>query len=494
MLERKLIRILMRMKADERKEFAEFLRSPLHSHRPKLGHMVELMEGLVFQIDAAVSNEVYYEAVYPGKPYDPNNLNRLISVIFKELKEYLALLRYRKDRAARHIYTLREYADRKWADMTLSGMKEARMRLNTEIPEGEDYYYQHYQIGKVEGEYWVQNMPKKPGLIYQPALNRLDEFYLLAKAKFMVLAINHDRLHDMQHERNHESLLHDSLANDSFSDRMLIHLFLKIYECRNNPDSDELILEFIETLKNKIPYFDTNEKQIGDGPSISKDYAELLYGMAFNHATEFRYKRGNSWIPILNNIMNEALRKGVFLKDGKLYDQLFLSQIKTLCVNGYVDLAFDFFNEFKDLLAEDPVDSVSDYSIALIQYFNNDFRISHKLLLGLKSRIGQISNVTLACDCRLLLCLSWYQIKDTDSMIHEVNAFRTQLNRDQALKDDSRKSYKRFCGTMLKLERALGGPPQDRLKKLQMIKEKSTNVRINGKGLISKIIEQEMGK
>lgn len=492
MRDRKLVRILSRMEPDERKEFAEFLRSPLHSHRPKLGEMVDLMETMLFdESEAAVSSEEYHEAVYPGKDYDANNLNRLISLIFKELKEYLAFVQYRKDRAARHVYTVREYADRKWADMTFAGMKEARRRLDSEIPEGEDYYYRHYQIGKIEGEYWVENMPKKPGLIYQPALDRLDEFYLLGKAKYMVLAINHDRHHDMEHKPSFSEIIELASKNDQV-ESLLIRLFIQIYQCRLNPESKDLLDNYLTTLKEEIPFYDTSENQISEGPLIFKYDAELLYGMAFNLCSDLRHKHGNAWVPVLHTIMEEAIRKGVFLNKGKLYDKLFSTQIKMLCVTGFVNLAMEFYDNFNAILSYNQDNSVSDYSKALILYFQKQFVESNRMLLALKMHINTLTDYILANDCRLLLCLCWYRINEFESMVHEVNAFRTHLNREVFLTADSKNSYKRFCRAILSFERILGGKPSLVKEGLTKLKSEISPSRINGKSLIVEMIDEKL--
>ena len=107
MRERKLVKILERMPLEEREEFTEYLRSPLHSRRPKLAKMVERLEDLVYISPSAdLSSEDFYEDIYPGKAYDANDLNRSCSVILKELKGYLALLQYRKDKAAQMVCLL----------------------------------------------------------------------------------------------------------------------------------------------------------------------------------------------------------------------------------------------------------------------------------------------------------------------------------------------------------------------------------------------------
>jgi hypothetical protein len=490
MRDRKLIRILSRMEVDERKEFAEFLRSPLHSHRPKLGEMVQLMETMLFQQpDDIVSNEDYYQAVYPGKVYDANNLNRLISVIFKELKDYLAFLHYRKDDAAKHVYTLREYASRKWADLTFSGMKEARMRLDTEIPEGEDFYYQHYQVGKIEGQYWVENMPKKPGLIYQPALDRLDEFFVLAKAKYSVLALNHDQIHSSSHQFSFEETIEAKYDSQKITG-LLPHLFQQIYLIKKSKDSEESLNKYISSIKQLIPYYDSFGTQITPGKLISRDDSELLYGMGFNHASEFRHMKGNSWVPITTEILSEAITKGVFLIKGKLSGNLFSNQIKLLCVTGFADMALEFHQNFRKLLADDQFAINSDTALSLIYYFQKKFNSAHQILLNLKSRVNLVSSQFLEADGRMLLCLTWYRLDEIDQMIYEINAFRALLSRIAHTGPDKAKSNMRFCSAMLSLERIIRGKPQLVLPKLKVLREKVSSSRINGGILIIEILDE----
>ncbi|MEM0999114.1 MAG: hypothetical protein AAGN35_18795 [Bacteroidota bacterium] len=494
MQDRKLTRILRKMLPEERLEFAEYLRSPLHSRRPKLAEMVQKMEAMLFSEPAgSVSHVEFYHAVYPGKRYDANDLNRSVSVILRELKGYFALLQYRKDRAAQYVYTLREYADRRWADLTAAGIREVRKRLDSEIEEGEDYYYQHYQVGKVEGQYWVENMPKNPGLIYQNALDRVDEFFALAKTKYMVLAINHDLIHDTEHQPRFTKMIAEDIPTSNISG-LLIRLFNQIYQCRANPESEELILAYIDTLKTEIPYYDPEEKQIDEGPLISKDDAELLYGMGFNRAVEFRHLRGNSWVPTINDLLREAIEKGVFLIKGKLYDGLYTNQIKLLSVTGYTELAYQFFEDYKNRLQSNPNNTTVMYNEGFISYLAKDYRFALKCFLKFKNYYGEYYSSAVDNDVRMMRCVSWYQTGEIDQMIHEINAFRAYLRRSKTIPQERINSYKAFCSLMLRFEKIIHGRPEKISAKLVELKETLQQKRVNGKTLILAIIKDLQGQ
>ena len=466
MRERKLYDLLRRLDPQERKLFAEFLRSPLHAHRPKLADLVMLMEEMLFQKpDDEVTNETFYAALYPGKPFDSNNLNRLISVITTEFKSYMALLHYKKDKAAEMGNLVREYGYRRWDDILPKEIEETLSRLYNEIPEDEN---QHFHAMKVELEltrYVVENKVKNSTYIFQTYLDATDRLSTMITAKASFLARYNDKQTGSQHRIRIEGIID---STDKTPKTPLIQLHMTAKRCCDEENDDLFINSYLPMLMN------TTRREKKDGKDmplpINPIDAEEQYSFALGYCVAKINQKQWEWVPTYIQIFEDALDKELILENGKLNYRTFLNYISLLLRFDYFEKAESHYAAFHTRLTENPDSAFSDYGYGTIHFSKKNWKECIRIFNRIKSHFPVSTDISTMLKLRVQLCISCYETGDLEGVIHEANAILAFAARHKS-SSTILKSFRTFSKAILRLERLNSSRSSTLDKKISSFKE-----------------------
>jgi hypothetical protein len=454
MRDRKLYDLLRRLSPEERALFVEFLRSPLHAHRPKLGDMVALMEELLFAApDRPCSSEDFYAAFYPGKPYDSNNLNRLISVITTEFKEFLALRFFQRDRTARTACATREMSRRRWEDILPKEIALTRKALQEELPDDEHNYYQLYCLEYENARHAAENTGTRNTLIYQPLLNAADKYFLLVKRKLQTYSHMYDVRHKTKHIIRWAEVFNDPQALELEGPSVSSKLFTTASTLIINSTDKETFFSFNGLLEKNLPYYDEHHQPLGNG-RISKVDAESLLGIGQNAVIAIsRVEEGFQQTQNIR-LVKTGIERGILLEEGFLNAKFFETFIKTTAVAGQISEAWEFLNNNSKLLKEKDQTVSPQFCTGLLHVYEMNPEKALRVLLKLKSQFNQNIPPHTQLETRILLCLAWFRLGETESLLHEVNAMRTYLGRLTSISKQSLLTYERFLKAISSVENA----------------------------------------
>lgn len=494
MRDRKLYDLLRRLSPEERALFVEFLRSPLHAHRPKLGDMVALMEELLFAApDRPCSSEDFYAAFYPGKPYDSNNLNRLISVITTEFKEFLALRFFQRDRTARTACATREMSRRRWEDILPKEIALTRKALQEELPDDEHNYYQLYCLEYENARHYMENAARKGETIYQPMIDAADRFSILLKSKLISIVHIYDEKFKTRHQIRWQDILADPAIENFVRGTVTTRLFIQAKKLLISSSTKESFESFAQTLENELPHFDRENLPQNLG-LVNKVDSELLYMLGDNAAFQILKDDRDFMIRAQLKNVKIGIDKGILLEEGFLNPRSYQNYIRTAALIGRMDEAWDFLYKNAPLLREKEQQVAPDLSAALLHLMENQSNKALSILLKLKSKLTQHASIINHLEARVMLCIAWYKLKDMDSLTHESNAMRTYVDRANPSEKAATAPYRAFLKAIMTIEKAesrITDKRMERYKKILWNFKYGPN--FTGKGLLRKEIIQRYG-
>jgi hypothetical protein len=464
MRDRKLYDLLRRLTPEERALFVEFLRSPLHAHRPKLADMVALMERLLFEApEQPCSSEDFYAAFYPGKPYDSNNLNRLISVITSEFKEFLALRFFQRDRTARTACATREMSRRRWDDILPKEIALTRKVLQEELPDDEHNYYQLYCLEYENARHYAENVGKRMIPVYQGMIDAVDKYFISLKRKLSLYSFMYDKkFNNTQHTIRWPEILDSKYSHDLESCSQSALLFKSAHHLITVKTSKEAFFAFQSLLQSTLPYYDENHQPMNGG-RINKVDAESLLGTGQNAAVEISKSDQNFQHTNNISLVQEGISKGILLEEGFLNAKFYETYIKTAAVAGRFTEAWDFLRNNAKLLKEKDQAISPPFTSGLLHIFEENPESALRVLVKLKSNFTQNAPAATQLEVRLLLCLAWYRLGEIESLLHEANAMRTYMGRLSAISKHALINYERFLKAILAVENAERKPIDRRI-------------------------------
>lgn len=413
--------------------------------------MLELVEALVLADDAAgCSDEQFWAAVYPGKAYNGNLLNRLLSEMISELKGYLSLLRYQQDPAAKQINLLREYRHRGWQDIVPKALKEVRRKFDSELPQDERYFYHRLQLAIEQLDYDQDHLGKEPGPIYQDILDQLDSLYLIEKLKYDCNANLHERLHSATHTRRFSSIFEEVYQYDELLQDFKTQLFLKYYQSISDFKNEDLFADFCQTLLQLNARGESNPRQ-----HFSFEEGNFFFLQAINFCTQ-RLNRGETkWIDTYIQLNFSALDGDYFSTREFLDERSFMNISAVMSKFDRDEECKNFIRQYGTKLKNGLENPAFDLTVGVNYFFNGDHQACLTHLLQAKRRLTSKTDFVVELNLRGLLCRIWYELDDLESMVYEVHSYRAFLSRLKKFSKSRIKSYGNFCKYLLRLERVI---------------------------------------
>lgn len=489
MRDRKLYDLLRRLSADERALFAEFLRSPLHAHRPKLADMVELMERLLFAApEHPCSSEDFYAAFYPGKPYDSNNLNRLISVITSEFKEFLALRFFQRDRTARTACATREMSRRRWDDILPKEIALTRKVLQEELPDDEHNYYQLYCLEYENARHYMENDAKKGDLVYQALIKKIEKNYRSLMRKMKCFASIYDTKFNTAHEFYSSEISFGELLPIVEPGSICSKLYALAFQLISNSSSKETYETYLSAVESDLPYYDDNHQPIGLG-KVNKVDAEALLSIAQNAASIIARSEPGFQHEQQLRIVGKGIEKGILLEEGFLNRKSFENYIKTAAVLGKIQEAWGFLNRYSSLLhpKEDQITNL--LTSGFLHIMERRPLEASRVLLRAKSILGSNPEYNDSLENRTMLCIAWYEMQEIDQLSHEANAMRAYITRYKVISKQTTLTYRRFLKAISAIEKAERKPAE---KKREKYKKVLWNLEFLPKFTYSRILRRDI--
>ena len=483
---------MSRMAPSERLRFGDYLRSPLHSHRPQLAEMLLHLEALLLDgEDSGCSNEAYWEAVYPGKPYNGNLLNRLLSEMTAELKGFLALLRYQSDPAARQINLLQEFRHRGWQDVVPRALKEARQKLDHDLPQDEHYYYHRLQLAVEQLDYDSDHMGRDPGPIYQDVLDNLDYFYSLWKLRYFCSATYHDRLHSRGHTIRFPGFFEELKHENKLLKDPRILLRYKLFRFLKDLKNDALLETFIQDLLQIDPEQLDNQRA-----SYSYDELDDFFRHAINACTNRLNSGDTRWIDFYIQLNLAGLAMGLFLQNGQLSERDFLNISGSMSKHGRPLESMEFIKKYSSKMIDGESNPALFLSKGINWFYQEDYHKANSYFLKGKNTISAKTDFGTSVAIRSLLCRVKYELDDVEGMMYEVHSFRVFINRTKRFSKARLAPYIKFCKILLKLERTIAIPnTKIRIEKLEALREIIEEDRfISGANWLKRVFLLEMNK
>lgn len=268
MISSKAVDVLETFAPEELKEFGQFLRSPYFNTNKNL---IKLFDVLKVSLAKDIAEEQLYSRVFPGKKYNYGIFKNLLSELYVQVCEYLAVKRLRQKYGDKNTYLIKELVDRKlvkhadkWIITTKDFFTDKALAiedLHTDFLMEEYSAFSNY----ARDQRWLQNLSKKEDPLL---MSKKFAVYFLARFISQYLFITHS-MFKLKKEINLKPM--QDIMKDTYN-------FLK------------------ENLEEEVPT------------------VEILYHIVKMHAepsnTEWYYKLKDLWIKHKYNVSVQVARNG----------------------------------------------------------------------------------------------------------------------------------------------------------------------------------------
>ena len=407
-----LFHALSILSATQRSRLEKFLHSPYHNQREDV---VRLFEYLAPRMDGGpgLSKEQAFQAVYPGRPYDDQQMRYLMSFLLKCLEQFLISEQLQADELAKHTLLLAAYRGLRLP----KGFQKASRRVEALLKatqEGEMGLHAAFAIERER--YLFQAGQKRDAPSFLPQLNQvLDESYFLSRLKQSSLLSAHQAV--FRGESEDPRLLRFLLAYLDGSAILERNPLIRAYYC---------YLKTIE-MPGEVKYYQLLKECIQPA-ALPVEERRTLFLLAINYGIRQFNSGDESYLPELFELYRTGLSEGLLLTGERISRFAF----KNIAAIGLRLRQFDWVEQF---IEQYQANLPPRYRATYVHYCLSKLRYEQGQYAEAMQRLQQVEyeDIFLNIDAKVTLMKIYYELRELEVLDNFLASLERFLRRKKEL-------------------------------------------------------------
>lgn len=456
----KLIYYFDRLSRKEKKQFQQYLESPLLGNSLQGVRILQVLEekqenGELTQVVA----DWFHQDMIPHEPMDQKKEHYIwvrLSVFQEKLQEFIAFLEYKADKSAGNRYFLQASKDRGWEKFLLTTYRKSL----AQVPalQGAAALRARLDLELIVNEHLSDHAGPETDTHLGAVMDSLDAYFVLQKLKYACAAEN-ARL--MWGQLPKAALLDSALA---YADNLpkgatpIIAAYSHALKMLRLSDGD---------FDHSEPHYLNLAAMLKMEGEFARTEAIDLFTYAQNYCVIQIHQKRRSFYPELKRLYEGMLKSGTILERGLLSSTFYKNTVILMCRIAEFDWVERFIGEYKNKLSDDPGQLAYRYNMAVLQFHRGDYA---RVISGLYHHIHLFEHISYGIGARIYLCKALWEQQEHEWLINVLNAFRQYLYRNKELLPADKARYSGFVKHLLKIVKVATGNPEKRRTNLDRIR------------------------
>lgn len=452
----KLIYYLNRLGKKDKKQFRQYLKSPLLGNSAQGMAILDILEGKGTM--EVIEPRWFKDEMIPESPMNEKKEHYIwvrLSVFMEKLQEFLAFLEYKGDPAAEKHYFLKACKDRGWEKFLLSGFHKAMRTLASS--NGASTHRSRLELEILANDYLSTKATKDTDTRLGKVLDSLDSYFVLQKLTYACAAMN-ERM--MWGEGPEPALLEPVLEHAGQGEAEMPaniqayrHAFLMLRNTLAGEPAAESHFDRLLTIMNARNQLTRNE-------------AVDLFTYAQNFCILQIHQKNRSYFQILRELYDGMLASGLILEKGLLSPNFYKNTVVLMCRIGEFTWTKNFIEAYRHKIGDDADGLAYRYNLAVLKFHQGAYA---EVVSGLYHHIHLFENIYYGIGARIYLCKALWEQREFDWLTSTLAAFRQYLYRNKGLNSTDKARYVGFVKLLRQIVGATTGYPEKRQSLLREI-------------------------
>lgn len=416
----KLIEIIKLLTPKERIRLQELVYSPYYN---KHQNSQALLNYILEHIEEGVDNEQLtkesaFAYLFPKDKYDVQRIKDVMSLLTKQVEQYLQLVNYEKEPIVGQLHLLRELRNRNAGKYFEQVERQMRQSLAKTQDEGERHRL-GYELESEADTYFMSQSARAQHQSIQHRANHLDRYYLLNKFRVSCEMINRSNIIKVSYETPFldEACRHLEENVERYAEEKLIFAYHRILKALTEPDNEEHYQSLIEYLNENATSFDANE-------------ARGLYDYAKNYCIKKINSGKSEYLKKLFEVYKALLENHIIYQNGMLTEWDYKNIVTVATRQREYDWCYNFIEYNKPLLDAAHRENAYTYNLAMLHYSRNQFKEAMELL-----RAVEFTDLYYGLGAKTTLLKTYYELDELDAFFNMIDSFRTFLKRNKLISE-----------------------------------------------------------
>lgn len=472
----KIYRLLESQSAVKNNRFLKYLNSPYHNANKSIIILAELIIKAI-KNDEMLSKEDSIKAIYGEIDIPDKKFRKLSSDLITKYQNFITQEEFESNKLLQNRLLLESIQENKIA-ILVDKAKSNALTIFEREPEKSGLFFNHmYALNKsiynLQSEYEKKMIKKGANRnINLDALNStLDQFYIIEKLRLACDLIAWQRIYKINERPFEVEIMLRMLDRGELLQNPVISAYVHIYNMLINRNADE----HYEQLKTEIP------KNLDHFPAeeIREIYDSLLTYNIGRLSIKPEYHLGEAL-----GIYDFAIENDIITDDGNISPTTFRNYVVIGLRNNEFDRVEQFIKTKSRLLEEKHRENAVNFSLARLYWYQKKWT---KVIQQLA--IVEFNDTFYNINAKIMLCSSYYELQEYDTLEYSLDAFYTALNRNKELSETKTIPYKRFIMYTKKLLKLRDNENQE----VQLLINTITqDTKVNGKTWLLEKLQEKL--
>jgi hypothetical protein len=427
----RLIALLNTLSKPEVRELRKFLASPFFNRREDVPRLFGYLAG---RSGRPPEKEQAFAHVYPGQPYNDQQMRYLMSWLLQAIEQYLALQPLLQDPSRQQAALAQAYRQRglgKHFEQSLRGLQQ---RQEAQPLRNAEYYEMQYQILAEQYQYTaVQARLSEHNL--QEVSDSIDLAFIARKLRQACLLRSHQAVYQREYDFGMLEAVLRHVQERGLLEVPAVAIYFHCYLALSRQEADEHFLVFRDLLLQQSGCFPVQE-------------ARDLYLLGLNYcirrlnAGEERFAREGL------TLCQHGLASGQLAPEGAISRFTYRNAVAMALKEGELDWAEQFIHSYKEYLPLAHQESMYSFSLARLAYERRNYGQVLELL-----QKSEYEDLLLNLAAKTLLLKTYYELGEADVLESHLEAMQAFLRRKDII-GYHRRNYRaiiRFAQKLLRL-------------------------------------------
>ncbi len=361
-----LLNLLKTFSKKEWREMDRFVRSEYYNRNGDVVRLWALLREYLLELNVTPEKRLLYRRLFPGKPYEDQQLRLLMSYLVKLAESFLVQQEESRDKVRFHTTLAAIYRKRQLPRHFVKSDQQAREVLDAYPYRNADYFQDAYHLD-TERYRFQASVNRIQEFNLQGIADSLDAVFISQKLRQACSMLSHQAVYKTDY---HFGLLHAVIEYVEASDLLnlpAISVYYHAFQALTNPEEPRFFQQFKSGIFAWASLFPPDE---------TRD----LFILGINYCIK-RYNEGAAtYLDDEFEIYQKGLSEGYLLTEGQLSRFTYRNAVALGLVLREYDWVERFLKDYTRALPPEHRESMSSFCMALLAYSKKDYAQALDLL------------------------------------------------------------------------------------------------------------------
>lgn len=371
-----------------------------------------------------------YAGLYPGKPYDELQLNRLMSRLLQLAERFVSIWRYEQRGVLPDCVALEYYVESRLDKLYTFAYEKVKSKLTRQPLRNSAWYYQQFMLSDLaERHFSAQNLRRYDHHL-QEASDDLDTWFLLQKLQYLCAMLDRQKILSTPYRQTFLEAIREHLAHHDYQTTPPVAVYCHLLNALSGTE-DKAHFQALKAL-----VYDSDQH-------FSKAEVKDLFYFAINFCINKLKHGAREFAEDLVELYDRGLQKGVLLEDGLISPWTYKNMVKLGLGLRRFEWAERFLSDYSIKLPADQREDAYHFNSADLFYHKKDYR-------GALFHLNQVefTDIHYSLDAKTMLIKIYYETLETEAFLSLLSSFNIYLRRNKLISKEIKSAYLNFTAIL----------------------------------------------